>query len=103
MTLEEIAKQLLVGEVENTDKFMYIVKFCDGQWDGGFSSEIVLPLETRDELVKECGSELEGYMTLSDFHIEDMKKLGASDFALHYKTALVVAMKSRITMHKRPK
>jgi hypothetical protein len=103
MTLEETVEKLLRGDGDSSENCMFIVKFHNGEWDGGFTCDLVLPLEIREKLEKDQGSELEGYMTLSDFHIQDMKQLGAEKFAHRYKTALSVAMKSRITMHRRPR
>lgn len=102
MTLKEVAEKILKHADEEPNNLAFIVKFCNGEWDGGFTDQVVLPIEKRDELVQEYGCDLEGYMTLTDFHLEELTELGADEFAKQYKTALEVAMKSRITMHKRP-
>ncbi len=102
MTLEEVAEKILKLADTESDGLAYIVKFCNGEWDGGFTDQVILPIKTRDSLAKEYGCDLEGYMTLTDFHLEELRQLGPADFTNQYRTALEVAMKSRITMHKRP-
>ncbi len=103
MTFAETVEKLLSCEGDKSCGFMYIVKFVDGSWDGGFTEDHILPMKKRDDLVKCKNCELEGYMTLTDFHVDEMRRLGSEQFTMQYKTALELAMKSRITMHKRPK
>jgi len=85
-----------------TGKYLYVVKLKNDSWCCGFTDEVILPMEVRERISKEYNSVMDGYITLDSFYQEELKTMGARDFARNYKTSIELAMKSRITFHKKP-